>query len=172
VISGSSVPFFSSALSGHGRLLARGFSLALLLSLTACGGGRGFNGPLQCAPYARERTGLDLHGDAATWWRQSAGRYARSSMPRPGEVLVFRATSRMPSGHVSVVRRQISSRTILVDHANWEPGRIDVGVPVTDISPAHDWTRVRVWWAPIHAMGRRIYPTYGFISGYNAGRAS
>ena len=144
-------------------------ALCLLLSLTACGGSRefsraSFNGPLQCAPYARSRTGLQLSGAAASWWRQSAGHYARSHSPTPGSVLVFRATSRVPSGHVSIVRRQISSRTILVDHANWEPGRIDRNVPVTDVSPDHDWTLVRVWWAPIHGLGRRAYPAYGFVS--------
>ena len=88
-------------------------ALCLLLSLTACGGSRefsrgSFNGPLQCAPYARSRTGLQLSGAAASWWRQSAGHYARSHSPTPGSVLVFRATSRVPSGHVSIVRRQIS----------------------------------------------------------------
>ncbi|MBU6372483.1 MAG: hypothetical protein KJS97_07095 [Alphaproteobacteria bacterium] len=24
--------------------------------------------PLQCVPYARERSGIDIYGDAVTWW--------------------------------------------------------------------------------------------------------
>ncbi|QDH16765.1 CHAP domain-containing protein [Swingsia samuiensis] len=151
------------------------FVLWACLGLAACGGNRyeysraSFNGPIQCAPYARAHTGLKLRGDAATWWRQAAGRYARTQIPTPGSVLVFRATSRVPSGHVSIVRRQVGEHTILVDHANWEPGRIDHNVPVTDISAAHNWTMVRVWWAPIHKMGRRPYATYGFISRFGDG---
>ncbi|MFT8808707.1 CHAP domain-containing protein [Gluconobacter sp.] len=155
----------------------RGLSLCALLLLGACSGSHeysraSFNGPLQCAPYARQRTGLKLSGAAASWWRQSAGRYGHTHTPRPGEVLVFRATSRVPSGHVSIVRRQVSDRMILVDHANWEPGRIDHAVPVTDVSTRHDWTLVRVWWAPVHALGRRAYPTYGFISSQDSDDAS
>ncbi|WP_225198580.1 CHAP domain-containing protein [Gluconobacter oxydans] len=151
--------------------------LALLVVLTACGNRyeysrASFNGPLQCAPYARERTGLKLSGSAASWWGQSVGRYAHTHTPRPGEVLVFRATSRVPSGHVSIVRRQVSDRTILVDHANWEPGRIDRAVPVTDVSARNDWTLVRVWWAPVHSLGKRAYPTYGFISSHDSDDSS
>ena len=30
---------------------------------------------LQCVPYARDVTGIDIYGDAHTWWQQAAGRY-------------------------------------------------------------------------------------------------
>lgn len=144
-------------------------AVGLMFVLTACGGNRyeysrsSFNGPLQCAPYARTRTGLALYGPAASWWRGASGKYRRTHAPVEGEVLVFRATGRLPSGHVSIVRRRVAPREILVEHANWEPGRIDRNVPIVDVSPANDWSLVRVYWAPIHTIGRRPYPTYGFI---------
>lgn len=154
--------------------------VALLLAclvLSGCGGGRqhGFEaapdhfpdrfsvGPMQCAPYARARTGLRLSGDAAAWWAQAAGRYQRVSYPAIGAVLVLRATRRMPHGHVAIVRRVVSSTRVIVEQANWIPGRIEDGVPVEDVSPRNDWTGVRVWWAPIRAMGKRVNPAYGFI---------
>ncbi|MCQ8242020.1 CHAP domain-containing protein [Rhizosaccharibacter radicis] len=135
-----------------------GLLLSALLLLAGCGGG----GP-QCGPYARSVTGLPLSGPAAGWWAQSDGRFAHSARPRPGAVLVFRRTGRLPDGHVSVVRAVVARRRIMVEHANWEPGRIDRAVPVTDVSPGNDWSLVRVWWAPSRRMGRTIYPTFGFI---------
>ncbi|TLU72945.1 CHAP domain-containing protein [Lichenicoccus roseus] len=131
--------------------------LLLLLALSGCGGG------LQCAPYARRITGVALSGDAGAWWGEAAGRYVRVRWPEPGAILVFRATGRMPAGHVSVVRRVLDSRTILVEHANWEPGRIDRAAPVRDVSRDNDWTLVRVWWRATRSLGTRPYPTYGFI---------
>jgi len=136
------------------------------LLLAACGGG--YHGAVQCAPYARSVTGLHLSGDAAGWWRQSNGVYAHSLTPRPGDVLVFRATSRLPAGHVSVVRQVVGPRTVLVDHANWRPGRVEHGVPVIDVSRRNDWSAVRVWWAPSRSIGRSIYPSYGFIEPLSA----
>ena len=57
----------------------------------------------QCAPYAREVSGIDIHGNANTWWSQAEGHYERGSTPRVGAVLAFRATSRMRVGHVATV---------------------------------------------------------------------
>ena len=37
--------------------------------------------PLQCVPYARQRSGIALFGDAGTWWDQAAGRFARNTSP-------------------------------------------------------------------------------------------
>jgi len=131
--------------------------LVLPWALAACGGGP------QCAPYARQVTGLPLYGPAAGWWRQSDGRFVHASRPAPGAVLVFRATRRLPDGHVSVVRRVLGPREILVEQANWEPGRIDHASPVLDVSPGNDWSQVRVWWRPAHSIGQTLYPSYGFI---------
>jgi len=133
--------------------------VTLVVGLAGCAGG----GP-ECAPYARERTGLQLHGDAASWWREAAGRYPRTATPVPGSVLVFRRSARLPDGHVAVVERLLDGRLILVDHANWVSGRISRDAPVADVSPGNDWTVVRVWWDPIGGFGRSIYPTFGFIT--------
>ena len=122
-----------------------------------------YHGPVQCAPYARQVSGINLRGRAAGWWWEARGHYQRSHQPQKGSVLVFRPSSRIPDGHVSVVRRIRTKRRIEVDHANWVGGRIEHGVPVEDVSARGDWSAVRVWWAPVGSMGRRVYPTYGFI---------
>ncbi len=139
--------------------------LLACLALGACSGTSvgSYHGPVQCAPYARQVSGINLRGRAAGWWWAARGHYQLSHRPQPGSVLVFRASSRIPDGHVSVVRRIRTRRRIEVDHANWVGGRIERGVPVEDVSPRGDWSAVRVWWAPVGSMGRRVYPTYGFI---------
>lgn len=147
----------------EGRVVKQWSFLFLPLLLAACAGHGGWNGSVQCAPYAREHSGIQLRGAAASWWRQAGGHYTRTSTPQPGDVLVFRSTGRLPSGHVSVVRTVKNSRLVLVDHANWEPGRVTRRAPVEDVSPGNTWTRVRVWWSPIHGMGKTVYPAYGFI---------
>ena len=117
---------------------------------------------LQCVPYAREVSHIELSGNAYLWWAEAAGRYARGNMPVEGAVLNFRSIGRMPLGHVAVVTAVMDSRTILVTQANWIPGTITNDVTVQDVSPDNDWSQVRVelgdsskWGAP--------YPTYGFI---------
>ncbi len=119
--------------------------------------------PLECAPFARQTTGIQLYGDAASWWEQAAGLYRRVEQPAAGGVLVFRRSGRLPSGHVSVVARLVSSREIRVTQANWVHRRITRDEPVLDVSPGNDWTQVRVWWAPADALGVSVYPTFGFI---------
>jgi hypothetical protein len=120
--------------------------------------------PSQCVPFARQESGIDIYGDANTWWMQAAGRYPRSSSPATGSVLVMRGYNDSSRGHVAVVRRVVSSRIILVDHANWmNHGEITVNVPVLDVSDANDWSQVRVWWIPLSQWGARIYSTEGFI---------
>lgn len=145
------------------------------LALTACGSaprldeGSLTEREIECVPYARQVSGIQLYGDAATWWDQAAGRYSRASEPSPGAVLVFRRSPRLPHGHVSVVSALRSQREITVTQANWVHGRVAVSEPVVDVSPGNDWTVVRVWWQPSHALGATAYPTYGFVSARRAG---
>jgi surface antigen len=143
------------------------WALLFLLALASCGGGRyaaiGSPTDLTCVPYAEEVTGITLAGDAYTWWREAAGRYPRIHRPVVGAVLVFRPTDAMPLGHVSVVTAILSRREILVEHANWVPYRITADQPVIDVSAANDWSRVRVWYPPIDALGTSVFPVYGFV---------
>ncbi|MGE0594991.1 MAG: CHAP domain-containing protein [Hyphomonadaceae bacterium] len=121
-------------------------------------------GPLQCVPFARNASGIQIYGDANTWWGQAAGRYPRSSSPAPGSVFVMRGYNDPSRGHVAVVTGIISERVIRVDQANWlNRGEITLNVPVLDVSPANDWSEVRVWHIPTNAWGARIYRAEGFI---------
>ena len=120
--------------------------------------------PLQCVPFAREQSGIEIYGDANTWWGKAAGRYPRSNSPAPGAVLVMRGYRDARRGHVAVVRQVVSSRIILVDHANWlNRGEISTNVPVADVSANNDWSEVRVWYIPSRQWGARTYRANGFI---------
>jgi surface antigen len=123
---------------------------------------------LQCVPYARERSGVQIYGDARTWWNQAEGRYKRGHRPKPGAVMAFSPSGSMTLGHVAAVAKVIDSRTVLLDHANWSPidgrrGQIERGVKAVDVSPANDWSQVRVWYDPIQALGTTAWPVAGFI---------
>jgi surface antigen len=126
--------------------------------------------PLQCVPYARNRSGVRIWGDAHTWWDKAAGRFERSSAPEPGAVMVMRYGG-AERGHVAVVRRVLNDREIVVDHANWlNSGEIGLDNPVMDVSEDNDWSRVRVWYAPGRHYGGRVYVVEGFILGPTDGQ--
>jgi len=118
---------------------------------------------LQCVTYARAQSGIQLYGDAGTWWAAARGRYERSHAPREGAVLVLRPT-RTSRGHLAVVTQVIANRLIVADHANWlNNGRIHKGTPIEDVSAAGDWSLVRVWYTPGGVWGRSKYAANGFI---------
>ncbi len=146
--------------------------LGLLLLLGACGSSQapdrvgdyvGGPVPLECAPFARNLSGVQLYGAAGDWWWKAQGRYARGYAPEVGSVLVFAKTSRLHDGHAAVVSRILSRRQILVTQANWVHHRVTEDQPVIDISPGGDWSVVRVWWPPSAQMGMTEYRTMGFI---------
>ena len=129
---------------------------------------------LQCVPYAREVSGINIYGDAHTWWEQAAGRFERGNSPRLGAVMAFVPTGNMRLGHVAAVSRVIDSRTVLLDHANWSPingrrGQIERNVKAVDVSPNNDWSEVRVWYHPLQGLGTTAWPVHGFI--YPDGKA-
>ena len=122
---------------------------------------------LQCVPFARENTGIELSGNAANWWNNADGVYQRGARPEVGSVLNFRANGRMRMGHVAVVSNVVDARNIEIDHANWAgPGASRGGVSrniiVVDVSPNNDWTAVRVALGHTGEFGS-VYPTFGFI---------
>lgn len=120
--------------------------------------------PIECVPFARERSGIDIHGDAYTWWDQAEGRYPRGSKPNVGAVMVLSGYAGSKRAHVAVVRRVVSPREIRVDHANWlNNGAIYLDDPVADISPDNDWSQVLVWNVQTHAWGVHVYDVQGFI---------
>jgi len=119
---------------------------------------------LQCVPYARQLSGLQIRGDAWTWWPAAEGRYQRGPTPRVGSVLVLKRTNRLRFGHLAVVTQVVGPREVLAEHANWlNRGRIHRNVPVVDVSPANDWSLVRLWYVPGNHLGGRSYPAHGFI---------
>jgi surface antigen len=124
----------------------------------------------QCVPFARAASGIQIYGDAWTWWNQAEGRYARGSTPRPGAVIVFERTGRLPLGHVAVVSRVVEKRVVLLTHANWsrqngERGHAEQDVTLFDVSPDNDWSQVKVWYRDTDGLGGTVYPVAGFIYG-------
>jgi surface antigen len=123
---------------------------------------------LQCVPYARRVSGVQIFGDAHTWWTQAADRYERGYTPRVGAVMTFKPHGNMRLGHVAAVSRIIDARTVLLRHSNWSPingrrGQIEDNVRATDVSENNDWSEVRVWFDPIQALGGTHWPVQGFI---------
>jgi len=130
----------------------------------------------ECVPFARAASGIQLYGDAWTWWDQAEGRYRRGYEPRVGAVIVFARSARLPLGHVAVISRVVTSRVVMVTHANWsridgERGHAEQDVTLTDMSPGGDWSAVRVWYRDMDGLGSTTYPVYGFIYGTPATRS-
>jgi len=120
-----------------------------------------------CVPYAREISGVQIRGDADTWWGQAAGRYDRGNRPAPYAVLALKPDRRLNDGHVAVVTGIEGPREIRVSHANWgwnaaTRGRVYTHMPAIDVSPGNDWTQVRFKHPAAGGFGR-IYPALGFI---------
>lgn len=129
-------------------------------------------GYLQCVPYARRVTGILIYGDAHTWWRQAAGKFARGGEPRVGAVMNFRPHGGSRLGHVAAVSKIVDDRTLLIKHANWSArGKIETNVRVIDVSPGNDWSAVRVWNGKSGQMGGGTWPLYGFIYNEKPGKA-
>lgn len=129
---------------------------------------RSVNSGWQCAQFARLFSGIDIRGDAWSWWEKASGRYLKGQKPEAGSVLVFRAAGAMRFGHVAVVSQVLTDRIIQVTHANWsriggKRGQVEKDVTVVDVSEAGDWSKVKVWYDPNGALGTSTYPTYGFV---------
>jgi surface antigen len=144
-------------------------SLCAAIALTASVGGAEARDAWQCVPFARMISGIQLFGDAWTWWGQAiSGKYPTGFAPASGAVLVFKPQGAMRLGHVAVVSKVVTERVIQVTHANWSlmeghRGQVEEDVTVVDVSATGDWSQVKVWNDPSHDLGSTVYPTYGFI---------
>lgn len=150
------------------RSLLGSLAVAAFLSLVPLSSGAVANTYWQCVPFARLISGVEIFGDAWTWWRQAAGKYATGDTPQAGAVLCFKPTGKMRLGHVAVVSRVLTDRIVQVTHANWSRiggtrGQIEKDVTVIDVSAEGDWSQVKVWYDPIRDLGTTSYPTHGFI---------
>ena len=115
-----------------------------------------------CVPFARNASGIEIRGNAETWWGKAKGKYWRGKEPRIGAVMAFSGTSKLPMGHVAVVSEIIDERLIKIHHANWHRNKVSLGMAVKDVSEKGDWSRVRVETNP-GAFGS-IYKIDGFIA--------
>ncbi len=115
---------------------------------------------LQCVPFARERSGVAIRGNANTWWNQAAGDFVRVKAPAVGAVIVMNTRR----GHVGVVTKVVDSRHIVIDHSNWlSNGQIYLDQPVMDVSARNDWSKVVVWHPNLNQFGKRALGVSGFI---------
>ena len=124
----------------------------------------------QCVPFAREASGIQIYGNAWTWWDQADGHYRRGHAPREGAVIVFARNSRLPLGHVAVVSRVVEDRVVMLTHANWsrqngQRGHAEQDVTLFDVSPSNDWSEVKVWFRDSNGLGTSTYPVRGFVYG-------
>jgi len=148
------------------RTILGSLAMAVVVGLApACASAENY---WECVPFARLVSGIQIFGDAHTWWQQAAGRYQTGYTPKAGAVLCFKPTGRMRLGHVAVVSQVLTDRIIQISHANWsmiegDRGHVEKNVTVIDVSPAGDWSQVKVWNDPSRNLGTTVYPTYGFI---------
>jgi len=148
------------------RTILGSLAMAVVVGLApACASAENY---WECVPFARLVSGIQIFGDAHTWWQQAAGRYQTGYTPKAGAVLCFKPTGRMRLGHVAVVSQVLTDRIIQISHANLsmiegDRGHVEKNVTVIDVSPAGDWSQVKVWNDPSRNLGTTVYPTYGFI---------
>ena len=149
------------------RSLWGSLAVALVMSLAPTAGAVA-DTYWQCVPFARLVSGIQIFGDAYTWWRQAIGKYETGFQPKAGAVLCFKPTARMKLGHVAVVSQVLTDRIVQITHANWSPiegsrGQVEKDVTLVDVSAAGDWSQVKVWYDPNRDLGGSTYSTEGFI---------
>jgi hypothetical protein len=114
-----------------------------------------------CVPFARNAGGVNIRGNANSWWGQAEGQYARGKQPFIGAVMAFKRTRNNPMGHVAVVSEVVSPHEIKVDHANWKRNKISLKMSVIDVSSANNWSEVRLE-SQANSFGS-VYLINGFI---------
>jgi surface antigen len=149
------------------RTLLGSLAIAVVMSLAPTAGAVA-DTYWQCVPFARLVSGIQIFGDAYTWWKQALGKYETGYQPKAGAVLCFKPTARMKLGHVAVVSQVLTDRIVQITHANWSPiegsrGKVEKDVTLVDVSPGGDWSQVKVWYDPNRDLGGSTYSTEGFI---------
>jgi len=140
----------------------------ILMLISACTTMASDSRYLQCVPYARQVSGIEIYGDAHTWWAKAQKKsLARGKKPEKDSVFILSKTKQLPYGHLSVVKKVVSPRLIEVDHANWGKniigqGNIYKSMPVKDVSKNNDWSKVR-FWSPESENFGYVYPATGFV---------
>jgi surface antigen len=150
------------------RTLLGSLAVAAVMSFVPVLGGATAEPYWQCVPFARLVSGIQIFGDAYTWWQQAIGKYDEGFQPKAGAVLCFKPTERMRLGHVAVVSEVLTDRIVQITHANWSPidggrGKVEKDVTLVDVSPEGNWSQVKVWYDPSRDLGGSTYQTYGFI---------
>ena len=157
---------------------SRLFCVLMLLLLAGCAGdreefrtphARGYHAgePEQCVPFARRMSGIELRGDAYSWWDKASPAYERGHYPLEGAVLVLSRTKKLPRGHLAVVTNVINQRFIEVAHSNWGNDKesrsvVYEAMRVEDISTKNNWSQLRFWNHEADQFGFP-YPARGFI---------
>ena len=67
-------------------------------------------GRTECVPYARQVSGIQIYGDAHTWWAAAEGEYRRGNKPSVGAVMVFSKSSSLTRGHVAIDDGEIKAQ--------------------------------------------------------------
>lgn len=164
-----------AAIGYGGRMRVYLLMGGIILLLAACGGGsfntrnaKGYYASegQQCVPYAREVSGIQIRGDAYTWWNQVSDS-RKSRMPRRGAVMVLAKTRRLSLGHLAVVKRVLNRNEIEVTHTNWgsdssERRIVYEAMRVKDVSAVGDWSSAVFWNPHTNAYGSP-YKVSGFI---------
>src|SRR3546814_12961734 len=110
----------------------------------------------QCVTYARKISGIDIHGNANTWWGKAKGHYERGHEPREGAVLAFAPPGKMRPGHVAMVSNTLSDRVVLPTHPHWSrPAPVATEHPPLPVTPAGDSSGAKVWSGHARAQTRR-----------------
>jgi len=149
------------------RTLMGSLAVAVVMSLAPTAGAVA-DTYWQCVPFARLVSGIQIFGDAYTWWKQALGKYDVGFQPKAGAVLCFKPTQRMRLGHVAVVSQVLTDRIVQITHANWSPidgsrGKVEKDVTLVDVSAQGNWSQVKVWYDPSRDLGGSTYATEGFI---------
>src|SRR5947209_11657478 len=150
------------------RTLLGSLAVAAVMSLVPAAGGALADTYWQCVPFARLISGIQIFGDAYTWWQQAMRTYDVGFHPKAGAVLCFKPAERMRLGHVAVVSQVLTDRIVQITHTNWSPiegsrGKVEKDVTLVDVSPEGNWSQVKVWYGPSRDLGGSTYQTYGFI---------